>query len=282
MTDLQKIGSREVFISILKWAFLGAFVLYALGPLVWLFISSFKTNAELIGNPFSLPKVWQFGNYINAVKVSGIFHLYGHSVFITLIATAVNIIISSMLSYTLSRFRFRFRKLIFTVFAAGILVPLYALMVPYLRIVNTFKIYDTYRCLILVYTAIGLPMSVFVICGFMGTIPHDIEEAAIVDGCSFYKRFFAVIFPLSRTGIVTAGIFQFITCWNEYVYAMLLTVSPTVRTVQLGIKFFTNQFSVDYVSMFAAIVLSIVPCIAAYIIFQEQIIIGLTGGAVKE
>ncbi len=272
---------KAILLNVLKWIFLLIFLVYTLFPLIWLFISSFKTNAEFIANPFSLPAVWQWQNYVNAIKTSKIFSLYGNSVIISVVATATNIIVACMISYCISRFRFKGRELIFTLFAAGILVPLYALMVPYFKMMTSLKLTDTHLGLILVYTAIGLPISTFIIRGFMDTIPIDMEEAAIIDGCSFYRRFTAIIFPLSRTGIVTAGTFQFITCWNEYVYAMLLTSSPKVRTVQLGIKFFTNQFSVDYVSMFAAIVLSIIPSIIAYILFQEQIISGLTSGAVK-
>jgi raffinose/stachyose/melibiose transport system permease protein len=267
---------------LLKWLFLLFFFLYTLLPLVWLFIASFKTNGEFIANPFSLPKVWQFKNYIRAMHISGIFKLYGNSVIISATATAANLGIAGMVSYSLSRFKFRGRELIFNLIAMAILVPLYALMVPYFRIINGLKLNDTHLGLILVYTAIGLPISAFIIRTFMITVPRDIEEAAIVDGCSFYRRFYHVILPLSRSGIITAGTFQFITCWNEYVYAMLLTSSPRVRTVQLGIKFFTNQFSVDYTSMFAAIILSIIPSVLAYILFQKQIVSGLTNGAVKE
>ncbi len=118
--------------------------------------------------------------------------------------------------------------------------------------------------------------------GFMRSVPKELEEAALIDGAGFYKRFFSVILPpLSRAGVVTAGTFQFLTCWNEFVYANLLTSSQAVRTIQLGIRYFTNQFSTDYVSMYAAIIISILPSVIAYVLFQNQIITGLTSGAVK-
>jgi hypothetical protein len=109
----------------------------------------------------------------------------------------------------------------------------------------------------------------------------EIEEAASVDGCGFYGRFFRIVLPLTKTGVVTAATFAFLTCWNEFVYANLLTSSPQTKTIQIGIRYFTNQFSTDYVSMYAAIVIAIIPSIVIYMIFQEQIIAGLTGGAVK-
>ncbi len=127
----------------------------------------------------------------------------------------------------------------------------------------------------------GLPLSIFIIRGFMNTIPRELEEAGVIDGCNFYQRFYKIILPLSRAGIVTAITFQFLYCWNEFIYAMLLTSSQTNRTVQVGIRFFSNQFTTDYTSMFAAITISIIPAIAGYVLFQRQIISGLTSGAVK-
>jgi raffinose/stachyose/melibiose transport system permease protein len=108
-----------------------------------------------------------------------------------------------------------------------------------------------------------------------------VEEAAYIDGCGFFGRFFHVLLPLCRTGIVTAATFEFLTCWNEFVFANLIVSSEKLRTIQVGIRYFTNQFSTDYVSMYAAIVISIIPSILGYIFFQEQIIAGMTSGAVK-
>jgi raffinose/stachyose/melibiose transport system permease protein len=255
--------------------------MYTLFPLIWLFVSSFKTNTELFADPFSLPAVWQIGNYINALKVSGLIKMMGNSILIGGLSTVLNVLCASMLAYCLSRFRFKGRETIFTFFAAGILVPLNALMVPYFVIISKIGLYDTHAGLILLYSAIGIPMSTFIIRGLMDSLSREIEEAAYIDGCGFFGRYFRIILPLSRNGLVTAATFQFLTCWNEFVFANLLTSSQNVRTIQLGIRYFTNQFSTDFVSMYAAIVISIVPSIVGYMIFQKQIVSGLTSGAVK-
>ena len=205
----------------------------------------------------------------------------GDVVIVGLAATAVNVIIASMGAYCISRFRFKGREKIFTLFTAGILVPLNALMVPYFVIINKLGLYNTYGGMILLYCAIGIPMSTFLIRGLMDSIPMELEEAAYIDGCGFFGRFFYLILPLSRTGIVTAATFEFLTCWNEFVFANLIVSSEKLRTIQVGIRYFTNQFSTDYVSMYAAIVISIIPSILGYILFQEQIIAGMTSGAVK-
>ena len=277
-----KLRGKELILAILRWILIIFFAVYTLFPLIWLVISSLKTNFEfLAGSPFALPAKPQWINYTNALTVAGLGRMLFNSVFVGLSATVVNIIVASMGAYCISRFRFKGREKIFTLFTAGILVPLNALMVPYFVIITKLGLINTYGGMILLYTAIGIPMSTFLIRGLMDSIPMELEEAAYIDGCGFYARFFHIILPLSRTGIVTAATFEFLTCWNEFVFANLLVSSEKLRTIQVGIRYFTNQFSTDYVSMYAAIVISIVPSIIGYILFQEQIIAGMTSGAVK-
>lgn len=265
-----------------RWVLVIFFAAYTLLPLVWLVISSLKTNYEFLAkSAFSLPEVWQFKNYVNALTVAGLGRMMINSVVIAIAATLLNAIVASMAGYCVSRFWFRGRDKLFLLFTIGILIPLNALMVPYFLIINKLGLYNTYAGIVLLYTAIGIPMSTVIIRGLMDSIPFEIEEAAYIDGCGFFGRFFHVILPLSRTGIVTAATFEFLTCWNEFVFANLLISSDKLRTIQVGIRYFTNQFSTDYVSMYAAIVISIVPSIIGYVIFQEQIISGMTSGAVK-
>lgn len=274
-------GAKSVLGGILKWFLIIFFAVYTLFPLIWLLISSFKTNFELLSSPFTLPAKWQFQNYSNALSQAGLGRMLLNSLIVGLAATLFNTIISSMAAYCVSRYRFRGREKLFTLFTAGILVPLNALMVPYFVIITKLGLYDTYGGMVLLYCAIGIPMSTFIIRGLMDSIPIDIEEAAYIDGCGFFGRFWRIIFPLSRTGVVTAATFEFLTCWNEFVFANLIISSEKLRTIQVGIRYFTNQFSTDYVSMYAAIVISIVPSILGYVLFQEQIISGMTSGAVK-
>ncbi len=278
---LQENPVKVVLLKIGKWFLLIFFAAYALFPMLWLAMSSFKTNAELLDNPFSLPAVPQVQNYINALELSGIAGMMLNSVIVGLFATLFTVVIASMIGYCIARFKFKGKEIIFGLFSAGILVPLNALMVPYFVIINELGVYDTKPGLILVYTAIGLPISTFIIRGFMETLPVEIEEAAYIDGCGFFQRFWRITFPLSKTGLVTAATLHFITCWNEFVFANLLVSSETNKTIQLGIRYFTNQFTTDYVSMYAAIVLSIVPAVVAYVLFQERIVSGLSSGAVK-
>jgi len=271
----------KTFKNAIMWIVLGFFLFYTIAPLVWLVISSLKTNGELMGAPLALPKTLQFQNYKNAFEVSGLGRLFLNSIIVSITATILNVTVGSMASYAIARYDFKGKELIFTLISAGIMVPVSALMVPVFILIKNLGLYDTKLALILTYSAMGLPLSIFIIRGFMNTIPRELEEAGVIDGCNFYQIFSKIILPLSRAGIVTAITFQFLYCWNEFIYAMLLTSSQTNRTVQVGIRFFSNQFTTDYTSMFAAITISIIPAIAGYVVFQKQIISGLTSGAIK-
>lgn len=264
-----------------KWILILFFAVYTLFPLLWLLVTSLKTNAEYFDNPFSFPAVLQFSNYINAFNQANLGQMIFNSITVAIIATFVNVMVAAMAAYAIARFKFKGREIIFALISAGVMVPLNALMVPYFTIFSKVGLLDSLSALRILYSAIGLPISIFIIRGFMDTFPVEIEEAAYIDGCGFFGRFFRIVFPLTKTGLVTAGTFQFITCWNEFVYANLLTSAPENKTIQIGIRYFTNQFTTDYVSMYAAIIIAIVPSIVGYILFQEKVMSGLTSGAVK-
>ena len=187
---------KELVLAIVRWILIIFFAVYTLFPLIWLVISSLKTNFEFLAqSPFSLPAKPQWSNYINALTVAGLGRMLLNSVFVGLLATLLNVVIASMSAYCISRFRFRGREKIFTLFTAGILVPLNALMVPYFVIINRLGLYNTYGGMILLYCAIGIPMSTFLIRGLMDSIPMEVEEAAYIDGCGFFGRFFTFSCP---------------------------------------------------------------------------------------
>ena len=277
----EQLTPKTAVLKIVKWFMILFFGIYTLFPLVWLFVTSLKTNAEYFDNPFSLPAVIQFQNYVNAFSQANLGRMIINSITVSVIATFINIMAAAMASYAISRFQFKGKEAIFAMFSAGVMVPLNALMVPYFTIFSRAGLLDSLNSLRILYAAIGLPMSGFIVRGFMDSFPKEIEEAAYVDGCGFYGRFLRIVLPLTKTGLVTAATFQFLTCWNEFVYPNLLTSSPATKTIQIGIRYFTNQFTTDYVSMYAAIVIAIIPSIIGYMLFQEQIISGLTSGAVK-
>lgn len=264
-----------------KWGVLALFLAITFLPLLWLVISSFKTNLELLTSAFSLPAVWQFDNYVNAIQVAGLPRLFVNSLIVASLSMALNLAFCSMAAFVLAREWFRGRELVLNLIVAGVLVPVIALMVPYFRLITVTGLYDSLFGLALTYAAINVPVSVFLLHGFMRGVPRELEEAAVIDGCGFGGRYARVMVPLSQVGLVTAGTFVFLFSWNEFIYALLLTSSVAARTLQLGIRFFVSQFFTDYTSMFAAITLAIIPSILVYVLLHERIIRGLTAGAVK-
>ncbi len=278
---LKKLTAVDYIAKIGKWMYIIFFLFMTFAPIIWLVISSFKTNFEFETQPFSFPAVWQFQNYQNALQMAGLPRLFLNSTIIASCAMIVNLGVSAMGAFAISREKFKFNETILNIILAGVLVPIIALMVPYFKIVSSLGVYDTLIGLIITYAAMNLPVSVYLVHGFMGSIPIELEEAAVIDGCSFTQRFTKVVFPLTKPGLVTAGTLVFIYCWNEFTYAMLLTSSEASRTLQLGIRFFRSQFVVDYTSMLAAIVITMIPTIFVYVFLHDRIISGMTAGAVK-
>ena len=276
-------GRRAVvlFNTLIKWGFLLFFLAIALVPPLWLMISSFKSSAEFIADPLSLPASVRFDNWIRALEISGLPRLFLNSVIVSALSTLCTILITAMAAFVLSRIEFPGRKYILAVITVGILMPIIAFMVPYYRLVSALGLYDTLWGLILTYSGINIPISLFILHSFMKQIPDELEEAALIDGCSLWGRFWRIILPLSRSSIATVGVFIFLVSWNEFIYALLLTSSDESRTVQLGIRFFRSQFFTDYPAMFAAISMTVIPSVVVYIFFHERIISGLTSGALK-
>lgn len=274
-------GVRGAVVGAAKWFILIFFLAAALLPPAWLVLNSFKTNLEIQASPFGLPARPALENYANAIAMADLPRLFLNSILVAAGTVALNLLVSSMAGFALARENWRGRDTVRTVLEAGVLVPIIAFMVPYFTLVTKLGLYDKLGTLILVYSAINIPVSIFLVTSFMRAIPKELEEAAIIDGCGFFQRYSLIIMPLSRSGLVTAGTFCFIFAWNEFVMAMLLTSSVAARTIQLGIRFFTSQFITDYAGMFAALVLSMLPSVLAYIFLHNKIIAGLTAGAVK-
>ncbi len=267
--------------KVLKWFVLLTYFLITIFPLIWLAISAFKTNFEIETAPFSLPQVWQFQNFVSAINVSGLHIFFMNSIIVAITATLFNLLVTSLASFVIAREEFPLRRIYFTLITAGVLIPIIAFMVPYYTLIVNLKLFDTLPALIITYSAINIPISMFLVSSFMTTIPRELEDSAEIDGCSFFQRYSKIIMPLARPGLVTAGTFSFIYCWNEFIYALLLTSSRNARTVQLAIRFFTSQFRTDYAGLYAAIVLTIIPSVLFYIFMHDKIIAGLTAGAVK-
>lgn len=277
----KKVSGKQLLWRIIRFLFLGFLVLISLGPLLWIVISSFKTNKEILSSAFSLPENWGLGGYRAALELAPIFKFYGNSVLISVSSTLLNVFIISMAAYVLARYRFKGNTWITLLLSSSLLIPTSALLMPIYKIMMGIGLYDTRSGLILVYVALGLPTSLFVFKSYFQSIPKELEEAAYIDGAGFYRTFFTIILPLAKSGLATGAILQFLTSWNEFMFGLILTKSTKVRTLPLALNYFTSQFSFNYTAMFAALTMVILPSIVIYIILQEQVTASMVAGSIK-
>lgn len=250
-------------------------------PFLWVLMLSVKTNGEIMNDPLGLPSALTFSGYVNALEIAPLGRYLMNSIFIAVASTLLNIIVASMGAYATTRFDFKGKNMVTVIMSIALLLPITALIMPIYSIIRGLGLYDTKLALIFVYTALDLPMSYFILRGYYMTIPKELEEAAVIDGASFFQCYWKIIAPITKPGLITAGILHFIFCWNEFLYALTLTASHHARTVPLALNYFTSQFAFDYNALFSAVVIVVMPSILIFIIFQEKIIEGLTAGSVK-
>ena len=263
------------------YAMLAVVVILSLAPLLWVIISSFKTNSAILSSPFALPTSLDFSPYEKVLTGNNFLMYAVNSVIVSSVATALSLVIFSMGGYVLAKYRFPGRELLFALFAITLLVPGHTKTQPIFMIVKSLGLYDRKEGLILVYLTGGLAMSMFVLRSNFNSIPKDISEAAFIEGAGFVRNFFKINLPLAKGGLATCGILMFLGHWNEYYFAALLTSSPKNRTLPYALAFFNETFAYDYTRMFAALTIIILPGILVYAISQEQIQMGLISGSVK-
>lgn len=250
-------------------------------PAVWLFYSSMKSKAEFNANPIKLPAHLNFEHYIDVLTKSNIIQWMGNTIRNTVLSLLLVVIIGFIVGYFISRFRFRGRKLMYGYFMMGMLVPIHALMIPMYVLFTKTGMGDTWYTLIFPYTAFGIPIAVFLVESYVQNIPKELEEAAAIDGSSFGRTLFTIILPVCLPILVTAGIIQFFSTWNEFTFALILISKETLKTVPVGLTIFKGQYSTDYPQMMTAMLLAILPAMVIYFIFSKQIIKGMVAGAVK-
>jgi raffinose/stachyose/melibiose transport system permease protein len=251
-------------------------------PLIWVVITSFKTNQEILSSALTLPKAWSLHGYLIAIQLAKLQLKFITSFIVAVSTTVASLLIYSMAAYVLARTTFRLKGLVFTLLISSILIPINTMVQPVYALIRALGLYDTKLALILVNTGFAMPLCLFLLRSFLLSLPVELEESAYLEGASFPRTFWRIIFPLAQPALTSAGVLTFLGTWNELLYALLLTSSERNRVLPLAIKYFTQQFTFDYSAMFSALVLYIVPSLIVYVILQNQIMEGLVAGAVKE
>jgi ABC-type glycerol-3-phosphate transport system permease component len=250
----------------------------------WIFNQSLKTNQEFIGTrPFTLASDPQWGNYRLAWVNAEISTYFANSVVVTLVATVIGVAVSALAAYPLSRVEFRLRQPIILLFLVGLMIPWMVSFIPLYNVLQTIGLLDTRTGIVLVYATYNIPFNLFILIGFMRTLPRELEEAAIIDGASTTRTFLSIILPLSRSGIASVAIINILNNWNEFFYAYLFLISNNRLTIPVGL-FRLGQaadYGTNWVTLFAGILITVIPVLVAFAFLQRQIAAGLTAGALK-
>ncbi|ASF40498.1 MULTISPECIES: carbohydrate ABC transporter permease [Halobacillus] len=257
--------------------------LAVLYPIVWMILGAFKSNAEIYSNPWGMPESFNFGNFVDAWTNYNIDISVFNSLIVTGLGALLTLAMAIPTSYALERMRFRGNRLLFTLYISAMMIPMVLGWIPLFFLLMQLNLLDNIFGLAIVYAVSQLPFSIFVLTSFMATIPKSLEEAASIDGMSPYGILWKIITPLSTTGIITVTIMNMIQFWNEYFMALIFLQSEENYTLALAIDYISNetQYTNAWGTLFASLVIAIVPVIILYAIFQRRIVKGMTEGAIK-
>lgn len=274
-SGLKKLGSLLVNVII------SAFSLFCLFPVVWMLYSSLKEESEFKQNLLSLPTQLHFENYQTAVKTGRMDTAFVNSVLVSVTAVVVLLLIAFLAGTIFGRYVFKGKKLLYTMFLMGMLIPVHSLLVPVFIELKTFSLNNNRFVLALIYAAFGLPKAIFLMTTYASTIPRELEEAAIIDGGNTHDVFFRIFLPISKPILSTITILSFLDAWNEFPFSLVLMGKPELKTLPIALTYFTGQYSVDYTPMMAGLAIATLPVVIVYFIFHKKIMEGMVAGAVK-
>lgn len=252
-------------------------------PIIWMFIGSFKSNAEIYANPWGFPETWNFQNFVTAWTEYNIDTSVFNSLIVTVVGAVLTLVLAIPTAYALERIRFKGSNFLFTLYISAMMIPMVLGWIPLFFLLAQLNLLDNIFGLGVVYAVSQLPFTIFVLTSFMGTIPKSLEESAAIDGMSPYGILWKIVTPLTTSGIITVTIMNSIQFWNEYFMALIFLQSSENYTLALAIDFISNeaQYTNAWGVLFASLVIAIVPVIILYAIFQRRISQGMTEGAIK-
>jgi len=271
---LRKLG----YFLVIAWI---AFTFILVG---WVFFASLSTSAEIHSNHmFEFRSGFHFSNYVKVWTTQRLSVFFMNSVLYTVISITAIIIIASPASYILSRFKFRGNTLIQNMFAAALGIPVIMIIMPLFGVASAYKLIGNRWVLTLLYIGMNVPFSVFFLLAFFKNLSPSYEESAAIDGCSAFKTFWMIMFPLVQPGLITLTVFNFVTIWNEFFVSLIFGNAPAVRPVSVGIfnVYQSMRYTGDWGGLYAGMVIILLPTIILYIFLSEKIIKGVTAGAIK-
>ena len=293
MNEVRKFKSSNIIVHLL----LIVLVVINLFPLYWMLTFSLKTNDEILGHSYvdeatgerirvepnrvGLPKHWEWSNYSEAMNTGNMGQYFINSLVVAVLVILITLIASFMATYALTRLVWKGRKFMNKFFMLGLTIPIHAAIVPVYVILSRMKLLNTYAALIFPYAAFALSMGILISIGFMGDIPYDLDEAAFLDGCGVWGIFCRVIFPLMMPAVATVGIYTFLQCWNELLFATIFVSAGKYRTLPVGVQQLFGQYTTRWGPIGAALSIATLPTIIVYIFLSKRIQDSFIAGAVK-
>ena len=260
------------------------FILFSLSiiyPLFWILSNSLKTNKEFYNNTFSLPGHPEIGNYLQAWK-EGISLYYLNSIIVTVITVILILLVSTLAAYAVTRFPFKYKKILLGILLGGMFVSPQTAVLPLYHLLRDLRIYDTYVAMIIPILAFRISFSIFLLFPAFHSFPKELEEAAVLDGCSSFEIYRKIMLPVCRPAVTVCLLLNLIYTWNEFTFSLNFISTEKYYTIPIGLMSFSQALYTDWVVLLSGIVLAIVPVLVLFFAFQKYFVAGLTVGSVKE
>ncbi|WP_235849092.1 MULTISPECIES: carbohydrate ABC transporter permease [Bacillaceae] len=281
----KRLSDKPIFQRVAKiilYVFLIGVAVLQLLPLVWLFLFSLKNNQEVFNlPPLALPQDPQWGNYVNVWTQGNIGQYFFNSVYITASAVILTVLFASLVTFAITRMQWKLSTLVLGLFMVGLMIPVHSTLIPLFNFFLNINLMDHPLAIILTYTAFNLPITIMILLGFYYTLPREIEEAAIMDGCSVHRLFFQITLPMTAPVVATTAIINMIYNWNEFVFVNTFISSDKFKTLTVGIQNFIGQYQTDWGAIGATLMISIIPILIAFLVLSNRIVEGITAGSVK-
>ena len=276
MHNNSKIARVVIYIGLILWLLVNLF------PVYWMFTFSLKSNPEIFGeNVIGLPKEWLWSNYESALKTGNMPRYFLNSAIVAVATILITLAVALMATFALTRLIWKRRRTLNKFFMLGLTIPIHASIVPVYVTLSRLHLLNTYWALIIPYSAFSLAMAILVCTGFMNEIPRDLDESACIDGCSVWGIFFRIIVPMMKPAVATVGIYTFLQCWNELMFANIFISKSSLKTLPVGIQALSGQYTTEWGPIGAALCLATFPTLILYIFLSRKIQESFIAGAVK-
>ena len=276
MHTSSKVKKTFIYIGLAFWMLVNLF------PVYWMFTFSLKNNEEIFGsNVVGLPRHWLWSNYSSALNTGKMWMYFINSTIVAVSTILITLAVALMATFALTRMIWKQRKMMNSFFMLGLTIPIHASIVPVYVTLSRLHMLNTYGALIIPYAAFSLAMAILVCTGFMNEIPRELDESACIDGCSIWGIFFKIIVPLMKPAVATVGIYTFLQCWNELMFANIFISKTELKTLPVGVQALSGQYTTDWGPIGAALVLATFPTLIIYLFLSKKIQASFIAGAVK-